>query len=703
MSASLLFLRRAWLCLLAVLVVLVLNSAPAAAASDWRLLGPEGGDVRSLSYNPGNPSEVLLGTSAGQMFLSEDSGSSWMPFAHFGHGDDYVLDHILFDPSHPATVYVAAWSLYNSDEGDLFRSDDGGRNWRTLDGVHGKSIRALAMAPSDPKTLVIGALDGVFRSRDGGATWERISPDNQAEIKNIESIAIDPQNPDIIYAGTWHLPWKTDDGGLSWHSISRGIAFDSDMFSIIVDPHSPQTVYASACSGMYKSDNKAELFHRILGLPHSAMRTRVLHQDPQRPSIVYAGTTGGLWKTLDGGVKWKLVSDPEVIVNDVMIDPRDPDHVLIATDRGGVLASTDGFAHYETSNRGFAHRVVGGIMVDRKDPNRLYVGVVNDKNLGGFFISDDAGKSWRQHNDGIADRDVLSLQQADNGVIYAGTNHGIIYLATLNSDWLTAKMIRGSLPEAAPPKPAAHETRRPVRRAAHEVAKESAEVHRKLAAPPEKTIPDDQTPRVRAILMTDTAWYAATDDGLFVSNDQGAKWYGGPVQDETNFIALHDFGNGVLSLMSSKHAFLSRDDGKSWSDIAYPSYVTGLYDLTVVPDGSWWLATREGAFHSTDSGATWHHVLAGLPARNVFAITADEQGHRLLATAQHTHGVFESRDGGMSWQATPSAGVSLRAVMNYQGRLLAASAYNGLVIEQGGETASASAANPGPGSSTARQ
>ncbi len=92
-------------------------------------------------------------------------------------GDDYVLDHIIFDPAHPSTIYVAGWSLFNADEGDIFRSDDNGKTWQTLAAVHGKSIRAMAMAPSDPNVLVIGALDGVFRSNDAGKTWNRISPE----------------------------------------------------------------------------------------------------------------------------------------------------------------------------------------------------------------------------------------------------------------------------------------------------------------------------------------------------------------------------------------------------------------------------------------------------------------------------------------------------------------------------------------------
>ena len=679
----------------------VLLSTVGMMASDWRLIGPEGGDVRSLAYDPANPSHILLGTSAGQMFQSQDGGASWSVFAHLGPEDDYVLDHIIFGPAHPATIYVAGWSLFNANEGDVFRSDDAGRTWRALPGVHGKSIRAMVMAPSDPNLLVIGALDGVFRSRDGGQTWERISPENHAEIKNIESLAIDPQDPNIIYAGTWHLPWKTDDGGATWHSISKGIAFDSDMFSIIVDPKTPSVVYASACSGMYKSLNKAEYFHRLsLALPHWATRTRVLKQDPQRPSIVYAGTTGGLWKTLDGGDKWKLVTDNSVIVNDVLIDPRNPDHVLVATDRGGVLASQDGFAHYETSNRGFAHRVVGGVVVDNKNPNKIYVGVVNDKDLGGFFFSDDGGLNWRQSNRGLDDRDILSLQQVADGDIFAGTNHGIFYLSSVEEEWHPATMIRGPLP--APEEKTAAESRPKVHKSSASRSRSAAATHRTVVV--EHPIPLEETPRIRAFEVSGDTWYAATNQGLFVSVDRGRKWYGTMIEGENDFIAINRFPDNTLSLITPKRAFLSHDEGKSWAAIIYPQYVTGLYNLTLVPDGSLWLATREGALHSTDGGNTWEHVLGGLPARNVLAVRGDPAGQRLLATALYAHTVYESKDNGQSWQHTPDAGVSIRAALDYQGRLLAESSYNGLLLQQSSEGgASSEAAKAGPGSEAANR
>ena len=83
-----------------------------AVASEWQLIGPEGGNVRSLAYDPGNPNRILLGTSAGQLFISQDGGNSWTMFAHIGAGDDYVFDHIVFDPTNPAIVYAAGLGTF---------------------------------------------------------------------------------------------------------------------------------------------------------------------------------------------------------------------------------------------------------------------------------------------------------------------------------------------------------------------------------------------------------------------------------------------------------------------------------------------------------------------------------------------------------------------------------------------------------------
>jgi len=333
--------------------VVALAATTSVWAGQWVAVGPDGGDVRSLSYDPKNPDHIFLGTNTGTLFTSEDGGHSWSRFAHLGSGDDYVLDHIAVDSENPKHIFVAAWSVDNQQAGDLFRSTDGGKTWDALPGMHGKSIRAMAIAASDHKTIVTGALDGVYRSTDAGNSWQKISTSSQNEIKNIESIAVDPKDPNVVYAGTWHLAWKTSDGGANWSHINKGMIDDSDVFSIIVDSSNPSVVFASACSGIYRSATGGDLFSKIQGIPFSARRTRVLKQDASNPNTVYAGTTEGLWKTLDSGKTWKRVSNPEVVVNDVIVDPRNSNRVLIATDRSGVMASDDGAQTFVASNHGY--------------------------------------------------------------------------------------------------------------------------------------------------------------------------------------------------------------------------------------------------------------------------------------------------------------------------------------------------------------
>ena len=313
--------------------------APAAQVA-WTPVGPDGGDARALASAPSQPSHLYLGTTTSLIYESTDEGGSWHRLAALDSTNDLVIDHIVVDPGNSALLYAAAWK-FDRPDGGLWISHDAGKSWQEAAGLHGQSIRAFALAPSDARTLFAGTLQGVFRSADGGASWKMISPPGSTEIHEVESLAIDPRDPNIVYAGTWHLPWKTTDGGAHWANIKQGVIDDSDVFSIIIDPDHSNIVYMSACSGIYKSENSGAQFKKIQGIPATARRTRVLRMDPAHHDTVYAGTTEGLYKTTDAGRTFRRMTGPEVIVNDVFVDAGSPDRVLLATDRSGVQTSRD--------------------------------------------------------------------------------------------------------------------------------------------------------------------------------------------------------------------------------------------------------------------------------------------------------------------------------------------------------------------------
>jgi len=640
-------------------------------AGQWTVLGPDGGDVRSLAYDPHNANRVLLGTSTGVIFESENGGHDWARFAHLGAADDYVLDHIAFDPQNSKTIFVSAWSVQDQSAGDIFRTRNGGKDWEAISAMHGKSVRAMAIAASDPKILVAGALDGVYRSKDGGSGWERISPPNDASIKNVESIAINPQDPGVVYAGTWHLAWKTSDGGVSWQHINKGMIDDSDVFSIIVSAASPAEVFASACSGIYKSINAGDLFQKIQGIPFSARRTRVLKQDPSNPAIVYAGTTEGLWKSSDEGKSWKRVGNPEIVVNDVLIDPRNSQRILLATDRGGVLASDDGAATFSASNHGYSHRYVNAILVGANDPNALYVGVVNDREFGGVFYSHDGGQNWEQRSAGLEGRDVFTLKQSSNGTLIAGTNRGLFELAHGGTAWHPLNNIVLEKASARTVK---------LKNGKSKSVASTTGVRSVLEA------------RVNDVELGSHRWFAATSAGLFTSKDQGKIWTGGPTNQQ-DFVSVQSQGDLVVAATHST-VLVSHNEGVTWQPVVLASYQTNIRSVTVTPDTQIFVATREGAFHSADSGKSWNHMLSGLPDKDITSVAYDGFHKRFLAASGASGVVFESADGS-TWRRGPDSGFPLRHITVAHGRYVAATPFDGVIAQPQNESQNAAAFNPG--------
>src|ERR1700722_7297098 len=636
-------------------LVLVLFPVQAALAQQpsWTPVGPDGGDARSFAADPSNDRHIYLGTTNSWVYQSEDGGASWQRLAKLAKTDHLTLDNVVVDESDPKTLLGGAWAIDHPD-GGLFISHDAGKTWTTVEAMKGQSIRAVTQSPSDPKIWIVGTLKGVFRSEDGGVQWTQISPLGSMDLHEVESIAIDPKDPHTIYAGTWHLPWKTTDGGANWHNIKQGLIDDSDVFSIIIDPTTPNVVYTSACSGIYRSDSAGELYHKIQGIPSTARRTRVLMLDPTNRNTAYAGTTEGLYKTLDGGTNWKRMTGPDVIVNDVYVDPKNAQHVLLATDRNGVLEREDAAFSFKASNPGFSQRQVSTLLVDAKTQT-IYAGVVNDKTYGGVFASHDEGLTWTQQSDGLQGRDVFNLTQSPQGTILAGTNAGIVRLDGTN--WQPIGKIVKS------------ETK-----TSYVVKKGKRTKTEKIVMVPAGQIEE----RIHDLNASGSTWYAATAKGIYSSSDQGATWEGGPVLGKPEYRSVVVSGPVVVASERTALA-MSNDEGKTWQPLAMPQGLTWLQSAAVTDNGSMWLGGREGVFYSDDHGQTWSEMKS-LPLRDISGLSYDVDLKRIVITSWASSGVLAVNPADRTFKFY-DPGWRVRHVQSVSGRLLAATAYNGVVLE----------------------
>ncbi len=662
-------LRRS-LFLIALVFVFV---CPQLYAVSWFPFGPDGGSARAFAADPQDHVHLYLGAANGWIYQSRDGGKNWERLARVGKRDDLVIDNILVDPANTKHLEVGAWVLA---DGGIYDRSDGGATWTSQREMRGQSVRSLALAPSDPKIFVAGTLEGVFRSTDSGGHWERISPKDNAEIHEVESLAIDPADPNIIFAGTWHLPWKTTDGGKNWTSIKQGIIEDSDVFSIIVDPKQPNVIYASACSGIYKSGDGGTKFEKVQGIPSTARRTLVLMQDPNNRDIVFAGTTEGLYRTFDAGKIWIETTAPDVIVNDVYVDPSDSKHVLLATDRRGVLSSDDGGDSFTPTNTGFSARQITAFSADSEHAATVYVGVVNDKDSGGVFVSRTGGLSWSHLSDGLDGRDVFSLAQAPDGTMLAGTAHGIYRL----KDAAWQRVRDDSKATVVPALPPATEHKA---KAAHKRARRATAAKQRQAPKPRMAIATAKAKNfdgsVYGLALVGDTMIAVTSEGVLQSASSGAKWSlaaGLPVE-EWRFVAA---SKATVVVASLDAVMMSTDRGSTWRSVALPPQVTQVSAVSVDGQGEVWIGDRDGVYVSSDRGTTWQ-TLTNLYVRNVNSLFYDERGERVLVTtngpATSAFSVAAASKQVTSWDT----GWNLRFVRPVGDHLVGATLFDGIVVQ----------------------
>ena len=637
-----------------VLAWLVLGLALAATPHHertWVPVGAPGGNVRALASDPRDSRRIYLGTAEGLLYRSDDGGRRWSRLNPGFPLRGCSLDEIVVDQR--GVVLIGYWEVRGRG-GGIARSTDEGQTFIMLKGIQGQSVRAVALAPSDPRMIAAGTLAGVFLSRDGGKVWTRITPRSHPDLRNFSSLAFDPTDSEVIYAGTRHLAWKTLNGGASWFPMHHGMMDDSDVMTLTPDSRDPRTVYATACSGIYRSTAGGAEWKKLRGIPYSARRTRAFRVVSD-PNLLLAGTTQGLWISEDNGGTWSRTTSKQLVINAVSAQPGGT--ILLGTEGAGVLRSTDHGRTWVASNTGFSEQFVYKLLFDTAD-DRLIVVVRGAPGYSGVFVSQGAAGRWVRLGDGLDGREVLSLALLGRTIL-VGTDDGIFKRTPDARIWT-----------------------------------------------PLPTAIDGQVARSRVtdlLALGDSRLVAATSTGVIHSSDGGETWTRPRVGNEVEVFALaaspHN-ANLVVAATKSGY-FRSTDGGKSWRRSSLALNVTP-HALAFAPSKgraqrALFLTTTGGLFRSSDLGATWQRVNGGLPHSDLTGLAMGPDGRNIYVSDFTWGGVFRSTDGGSTWDRMPTTGLGSDRVWTLSvdpetpERVLAASSAGGLHAWTPASTAQSSA------------
>lgn len=373
--------------LVVVLVAQVLDAASSTPARDlslfsgmrYRLVGPfVGGRASAVAGVPGNPHVYYFGTAAGGVWKTADAGLTWDPI--FDDQPIASIGHIAVAESDPRVVYVGTGeSCFRADVSHgngVYKSVDAGETWQHLGLEATRHIGRIAIHPQNPDVVFVAALGqahgaegnpdrGVFRSTDGGQSWEKVLYVN--EKTGAVDLSLDRNRPNVVFAATWEvyrLPWefssggpgsglyRSTDGGSSWERLSQGLP-DGIMGKIAVEvsPADSNRVYAlieasEEEKGLYRSDDGGNTWQRVSRDPELVQRPwYFLHliADSKDPDVLYVPSLK-LNRSMDGGHTWtqmRLANSSENIrrqyrpdSHDMWIAPENPSRMANANDAG---------------------------------------------------------------------------------------------------------------------------------------------------------------------------------------------------------------------------------------------------------------------------------------------------------------------------------------------------------------------------------
>lgn len=657
----------------------------------WRMVGPHrGGRTTAIAGVPGQPHTFYAGYTGGGVWRTDDAGNSWTPLtdAFFDNGN---VGAIAVAASDPNVIYVGLGSASirgNVSVGTgVWKSVDAGATWHYLGLPESGAIGKLVVHPTNPDVVLVAALGhpfgknperGVFRTRDGGATWQHVLALNDST--GAVSIVMAPDDPSEIWAGMWRAerkPWtlisggpegglyRSRDGGTSWAKVGGGLPTGIvGKVGVTQSPADPNRLWvlieAEPDGGLYRSDDrgtswtKVNTESRVRGRPFYYTHVRA---DPQDRDRVYVMNVP-LLRSTDAGATFTQIPVPHGDLHDIWINPTDNDIFAIADDGGAVVTVNGGRTFSSMYNQPTAE--LYDVQVDDQHPYRIY-GSQQD-NTAISVLHRRLHNSLRPQEEwnyaAGCETGPVAVHPARPDVVWGGCYGGLINRYDRRDD--TRVSVKG-WPEATAQAP-------------------KDLTNRWQWVAPIVVSPHDTL----TIFHASQYLYRSRDGGdswtrispdLTTNDPRFQEWPGGPITPDNTGVEMF---TTIFAVAPSPHdaqtiwvgtddgrVQLTRDDGASWQDITPPGMpargTVNRIEVSAHAPGRAFLAVQRYReddqapyiFRTDNYGRTWERLTDGrngIPARHWVRVVREDPERRGLLYAGTEFGMYVSFDDGAHWQ-----------------------------------------------------
>jgi len=655
----------------------------------FRQIGPfRGGRVGAVTGVETQPLVFYQGATGGGIWKTTDGGASWLPVAD-GQIKLGSVGAIAVSASDPNIVYAGMGEgdlRGNASHGDgVYKSTDAGHTWTNVGLKDTQQIGALKIDPKNPDIAYVAAMGhqsgpnperGVFRTRDGGKTWQKVL--FKSDTAGAIDVEIDPLNSSVIYASIYQFIrkpwtfesggpesglWKSTDGGDTWKELSHRPGMPKGVLGrigIAVSGAKSGSVWAlleAEDGGVYHSDDAGATWTKVNGQNEIKQRawyySRVF-ADPKNPDTMYALNTS-FYRSTDGGKTFKAIRTGHGDNHDMWIAANDPDRMIESND-GGVNISFDGGKSFSTENNQPTAQFYRVVM-DKDFPYHIYgaqqdnttVEITSRSNTGSITESD-----W--HEVGGGESGWIAPDPADSRFVYAGSYDGLLTrfdnktggLRNINA-WPDNPMGSGV---------------------------EAMKYRFQWSFPLLFSPHDPKLLYAGSNVLMETrdeghSWQVMSPD--LTKNDKSKQGpVGGPITKDNTAVEYYDtiftidestIAKGEIWVGSDDGlVHLTRDSGKTWEDVTpkdAPEWIRmNCIAASPFDAGTAYLAAtmylsddfRPFLYKTTDYGKTWKKIVNGIPTDDFTrTIRPDPKQKGLLIAGTEAH-LYISYDDGENWR-----------------------------------------------------